>query len=113
MTQEKGLLLTNLQVIHADENFGAELSDAEKKSTMERYIEFSFDEMEVSKICKWLDIWFSAAVNRKINRLKVAETIFKGNKELEISLNYNNYTFFTETVRYNKEAAEKVKEIVK
>ena len=55
MTTEKGLLLTNLHIIHADENFGVEIENIDKKKTIETYVEFSFDETEVSKICKWLE----------------------------------------------------------
>lgn len=113
MTTEKGLLLTNLQIIHADKDFGAELNESEKKSTIERYIQFSFDEIEVSQLCRWLGVWFPNITERKVNHVNFLEYIERGRKYLEVVLNYNNYTFFSETIKFDDEVIRKIKEIVK
>lgn len=113
MTTEKGLLLTNLHIIHADENFGNELKEDEKKKTIERYVQFSFDEIEVLQLCKWLGIWFPNITDRKVNHVNFLEIAEKGHKYLEVVLNYNDYTFFSEVVRYDEEAIRKIREIVK
>lgn len=113
MTTQDKLLLTNLNVIHVDESFGADLSDSEKKSIIERYIQFSFDEIEVSKLCKYLGVWFPNITDRKVNQINFLEYIEKGKKYLEVVLNYNDYTFFSETIKYNNEVIEKIKNIVK
>ena len=113
MTTQNKLLLTNMEIIHADENFGAALTDSEKESVVERYIQLSFDEIEVSHICKWLGIWFPNMTDRKTNQINFFEYIEKGKKYLEIALNYNDYTFFSETVKYDELVIEKIKEIVK
>lgn len=112
MTTQK-LLLTNLQIIHADENFGAALSDSEKNTVVERYVQFSFDEVEVSQICKWLGVWFPNITDRKVNHINFLEYIEKGKKYLEVVLNYNDYTFFSETITYDEKVIEKIKEIGK
>lgn len=113
MTTEKGLLLTNLHIIHADENFGAEIENIDKKKTIETYVEFSFDETEVSKICKWLGIWFSSVTERKTNQMRITDIMERGYRDMEISLNYNNYTFFSESVRFDNEVIEKIKKMIK
>ena len=114
MTTEKGLLLTNLHIIHADENFGAEIKESsDKKKSFERDVEFSFDETEVSNICKWLGIWFSSVTERKTNHIKITDIMERGYRDMEISLSYNNYEFFSESVRFDNEVVEKIKKIIK
>ena len=73
MMTQKELLFKNLQIIHADENFGTALNETEKKSIVERYIQFSFDEVEVSQICRWLGVWFPNITDRKVNHVNFLE----------------------------------------
>lgn len=113
MTTEKGLLLTNLHIIHADENFGALVEEADKKRTVERYVQFSFDEIEVLQLCKWLDVWFPNITDRKVNHVNFLEIIEGQRKYLEIILNYNDYTFFSETIKYDEKVIEKIKNLIK
>lgn len=112
MMTQKELLFKNLQIIHADENFGTALNEAEKKSIIERYIQFSFDEVEVSQICKWLGVWFPNITDRKVNHVNFLEYIERGRKYLEVVLNYNDYTFFSETITYDEKVIEKIREIL-
>ncbi|WP_300392547.1 hypothetical protein [Fusobacterium sp.] len=113
MTTQNKLLLKNLNVIHVDENFGAALSDSEKKSILERYIQFSFDEIEVSQLCKYLGVWFPNITDRKVNQINFFEYIERGKKYLEVVLNYNDYTFFSETIKHEDDVIEKIKNIIK
>lgn len=113
MTTQNKLLLKNLNVIHVDENFGAALSDSEKKSILERYIQFSFDEIEVSQLCKYLGVWFPNITDRKVNQINFFEYIERGKKYLEVVLNYNDYTFFSETIKHEDDVIEKIKDIIK
>lgn len=112
MTTQKELILTNMKVIHADKDFGEVLNDDKKKFVVERYVQFSFDEVEVLEICKWLDVWFSNITDRKVNQINFLEYIEKGKKSLEIVLNYNDYTFFSEIIDYNDEIINKIRKIV-
>ena len=112
MMTRKELLFKNLQIIHADENFGTALNEAEKKSIVERYIQFSFDEVEVSQICRWLGVWFPNITDRKVNHVNFLEYIERGKKYLEVVLNYNDYTFFSETITYDEKVIEKIREVL-
>lgn len=113
MTTQNKTALTNLEIIHVDKNFGAALNDSEKKSIVERYIQFSFDEVEVAEICKWLGVWFPNITDRKANHINFFEYVERGKKYLEVALNYNDYTFFSETIKYDEAVIEKIKDIVK
>ena len=83
-----------------------------KKSIVERYIQFSFDEVEVSQICRWLGVWFPNITDRKVNHINFLEYIERGKKYLEVVLNYNDYTFFSETITYDEKVIEKIREVL-
>ena len=111
--ESRELLLTNLQILHADENFGKELGEDEKGILTEREIEFSFDEKRVGDICKWLNVWFENVVDRKVNNIRLIEIINKNKRDFGIFLNYNSYSFYSENLRNNIEVIDKIRSILK
>lgn len=57
-------------------------------------------------------MWFPNITDRKVNHINFLEYIERGKKYLEVVLNYNDYTFFSETITYDEKVIEKIREVL-